>query len=239
MIWPATAFRAEVKTLEELYATIARDGSAEAYLPRLQTRANLYDALHYYEYEALDSSLIASTAADTDLRRGSGAGRAAGPTIISGESMRLLRVFIRCTAAVVALGAALAASAETYPTRPVRLIAGFAAGGGVDIGARIFAASMSELWGQQMIVDNRTGAGGVLATEIVAHAAPDGYTLLACTLSNVISPLLYKKLNFDSVKDFAPISATATLPNILVSAPSRASIRSARLSPMPRPIPAS
>jgi tripartite-type tricarboxylate transporter receptor subunit TctC len=114
------------------------------------------------------------------------------------------------------LGVAAPASAEGWPDRPVRLVVGFAAGGGSDIGGRLYAAALSERLGQPVQVENRTGAGGLLATELVAHAAPDGYTLLACTIGHVLAPLLYKKLSFDPKKDFAPISATATLANILV-----------------------
>jgi len=116
----------------------------------------------------------------------------------------------------LSLGFAASAAADSWPDRPVRLVVGFTAGGGADIGARLFAAALTERLGQQVLVENRTGAGGLLATELVAHAAPDGYTLLACTIGHVLAPLLYKKLSVDPAKDFAPISATATLANILV-----------------------
>ena len=131
--------------------------------------------------------------------------------------MRLRRVFDhRALAAVLALGVAAPAVAQTYPTRPVRLVVGFTAGGGADTGARIAAAALSERWGQQMVIENRTGAGGMIAAELVARAAPDGHTLLACSSNHVFAPHLYKKLTFDPIKDFAAISPTATLPNILV-----------------------
>jgi tripartite-type tricarboxylate transporter receptor subunit TctC len=95
-------------------------------------------------------------------------------------------------------------------------VVGFAAGGGGDIGTRIAAAALSERWGQQVVVENRTGAGGMIAAEFVMHAAPDGYTLLMCSSNHVFAPHLYKKLTFDPIKDFAPISPSATLPNVLV-----------------------
>jgi tripartite-type tricarboxylate transporter receptor subunit TctC len=110
-------------------------------------------------------------------------------------------------------------AARAYPDRPVRLVVGFAAGGGADLGARLFAAALGERWNQQIVVDNRGGAGGLLAAEVVAHALPDGYTLLACTINQALAPLLYKNLTVDPVKDFAPITATATLANILVVNP--------------------
>ena len=119
-------------------------------------------------------------------------------------------------AAALVLGVVRPAAAETYPTRPVRLLVGFAAGGGGDIGSRIIAAALSERWGQTMVVENRTGAGGMIAAEIVAHAPPDGYTLVMCSSNHVFAPHLYKNLTFDPMKDFEPISPIATLPNILV-----------------------
>jgi tripartite-type tricarboxylate transporter receptor subunit TctC len=120
-------------------------------------------------------------------------------------------------AAALMLGAAVPAAAQAYPTRPVRLVVGFTAGGGTDIGARIMAAALTERWGQQVVVENRTGAGGMLAAEVVARAAPDGHTLIACASNHVFAPHLYKKLSVDPLKDFTPITATATLPNILVT----------------------
>ncbi|HUA56519.1 MAG TPA: tripartite tricarboxylate transporter substrate binding protein [Candidatus Sulfotelmatobacter sp.] len=121
------------------------------------------------------------------------------------------------TVAALLVGSlAPAAAAEAYPNRPVRLMVGFAAGGGADIGGRILAAALTERWGQTMIVENRTGAGGMIAAELVAHGAPDGYTLVACSSNHVFAPHLYKHLTFDPINDFEPISASATLPNILV-----------------------
>ena len=121
-------------------------------------------------------------------------------------------------AAVLAAGGA--APAETFPSKPVRIVVGFAPGGGADTATRLIAVTLTEIWNQQIIVDNRGGAGGVLAAELVAHAAPDGYTLLNCGISHVLRMLLYKKLTFDGVRDFAPISPIGTFANVLIVPPS-------------------
>jgi tripartite-type tricarboxylate transporter receptor subunit TctC len=111
-------------------------------------------------------------------------------------------------------------NAQSYPTKPVRLLVGFAPGGGVDIAARIVAQKMSELSGQTMVVDNRAGAGGTIGSDIAARAPADGYTLLLCGIwSHGVAPSLYKKLPYDHTKDFAPVSMIGTTPNILVVHP--------------------
>jgi tripartite-type tricarboxylate transporter receptor subunit TctC len=128
----------------------------------------------------------------------------------------------RTMPAVLALAvfAASAAHAQTYPTKPVRLVVGFTPGGGVDINARLLAADLGKSLGQQVIVDNRPGAGTNIANEYVARAAPDGYTLLMNTAAIAINMSLYKKVNFDAIKDFTPISLFSESPNILVVHPS-------------------
>jgi tripartite-type tricarboxylate transporter receptor subunit TctC len=110
--------------------------------------------------------------------------------------------------------------AQSYPTKPVRLVVGFTPGGGVDINARLLAPKLTEYFGQQVIVDNRPGAGTNIANEFVAKAAPDGYTLLVNTAALAINMSLYKKVNFDAIKDFAPISVFSQSPNILTVHPS-------------------
>lgn len=105
-----------------------------------------------------------------------------------------------------------------YPTRPVRLIAGFAAGGAADVSARLIAQSLSARLGQQFVVENRTGAGGTIATEEVVRAAPDGYTLLNCAFANA-STALYSGLDFDFIRDIAPVAGTVRLPLILIVNP--------------------
>src|SRR5436190_14340410 len=123
--------------------------------------------------------------------------------------------------ASIALALAATAAAQTYPSKPVRLIVPFAAGGNVDITARQIAPGVSELLGQNVIVDNRVGAGGIIAAEAVAKSAPDGYTLMMGSNSTVsVAPSLYPKISYHPVRDFAPISLVATTPFVLVVHPS-------------------
>jgi tripartite-type tricarboxylate transporter receptor subunit TctC len=114
----------------------------------------------------------------------------------------------------------LAAAADSYPSRPVRLIAPFSAGGGVDIVARYLALKLTEKWGQQVVVDNRTGATGIIGTEIAAHSPPDGYTLiLGNAATHAVNVSLFKKLPYDAVKDFAPVTLIGRVPEMLVVHP--------------------
>jgi tripartite-type tricarboxylate transporter receptor subunit TctC len=108
------------------------------------------------------------------------------------------------------------AFALDYPTRPVRLIAGFPAASATDIVARVIAQPLSEKLGQQVIVDNRPGAGSNIGTEAVVRSAPDGYTLLAATVTNAVNATLYKDLSFDFVRDIAPVVGTFRSPNGVV-----------------------
>ena len=112
----------------------------------------------------------------------------------------------------------MAAVAQQYPTKPIRLIVPFAPGGSNDVVARAIATPLSERLGRQVIVDNRAGAGGVVGTELVANAPKDGYTLLVNSLSHAINPWLYQ-LPFDPIKGFAPISMIASGPIVLVVNP--------------------
>jgi tripartite-type tricarboxylate transporter receptor subunit TctC len=107
-------------------------------------------------------------------------------------------------------------SAADYPNRPVRWLIGFAAGGPVDIVARIMAQSLSEHFGQQFVVENRAGSGGNIATEAAINSAPDGYTLLFSGANNAISASLYKKLPFDFIRDTVPVAVFTQVPNLLV-----------------------
>ena len=109
--------------------------------------------------------------------------------------------------------------AQNYPDRPIRIVNGFAAGGGADLLLRAIQPKVIELLGQQVIVDYKTGAGGNLAMETVARAAPDGYTLLLGTPGLAIKPSLYKTLSFDPLKDFAPIALIGVVQNVLVVNP--------------------
>jgi tripartite-type tricarboxylate transporter receptor subunit TctC len=118
----------------------------------------------------------------------------------------------------VLLAAAIAfpGAAQNYPSRPVRLIVGFAPGGGVDINARLLAPKLSEYLGQQVVVENVPGAGTNIANERVARAAPDGYTLLINTAAVAINMSLYRNLPFDTLRDFVPVSVFSQSPNVLV-----------------------
>lgn len=111
------------------------------------------------------------------------------------------------------------AAAQDYPTKPVRVVVGFAAGGPTDVIARIIAQDMTAMWGQPVIVDNRTGANSLIATETVAQATPDGYTLLFASLSHNVNAILLPKVQYGPLKSFAPISLAAVLPLLLVTKP--------------------
>jgi tripartite-type tricarboxylate transporter receptor subunit TctC len=108
-------------------------------------------------------------------------------------------------------------SAQAYPSRPVRMLVGFPPGGGTDITARLLAPKLSELLGQPFVVENRPGAATNVATDVVAKAPPDGYTLLFTTTALAINMSLYKNLAFDALRDFAPVSVFAESPNLLVA----------------------
>src|SRR5499427_1181377 len=121
---------------------------------------------------------------------------------------------------VLALAFGIAsAKAEDYPVHPVRIIVGFGPGASGDIAARVLAQKFGVLLGQQFVVENRTGAGSNIATNFVAHAPKDGYTLLQGTVANTINAAITPNLTFDFMKDFAPIALFTTLPNILVVHP--------------------
>jgi tripartite-type tricarboxylate transporter receptor subunit TctC len=131
------------------------------------------------------------------------------------------REFLRLAAGSVALPALPRfASALEYPTRPVHIIVGFAGGSNPDIIARLIAEPLAKRSGQQFVVDDRPGAASNIGTEVVARARPDGYTLLAVTSSNAVNATFYQRLNFDLVRDIAPIAGTVRLPDILTATPS-------------------
>jgi tripartite-type tricarboxylate transporter receptor subunit TctC len=113
-----------------------------------------------------------------------------------------------------------AAQTAAYPARPVRFIVPSAAGGGTDIIARAISLKLAESLGQQFVVDNRPGAGQMIGIELAAKAPPDGHTILMAASTLAINPIMYKKVSYDPLRDFAPITQAATLPNVLVVHPS-------------------
>jgi tripartite-type tricarboxylate transporter receptor subunit TctC len=131
------------------------------------------------------------------------------------------RRVLQLTAAAVALPSLprAAAAAADYPTRPVRLVVGYAAGSAPDIAARLIGQSLSERLGQPFIVENKPGAGTALSTEAVVRAAPDGYTLLIVATPNTLSNLLHSDLTFDFVRDIAPVAYIGATPFVMVVAP--------------------
>ena len=137
---------------------------------------------------------------------------------------RLLNAFAIITALAVpgALHAQVTStsSGQAYPAKPVRILVGFTPGAGVDIAIRLIAPRMSEALGQQIVIDNRPGAGGNIAAELTARAPADGYTLFAGGAPAAISQTLYSKLNYDLLKDLETVALIATVPNLLVVHPS-------------------
>jgi tripartite-type tricarboxylate transporter receptor subunit TctC len=110
--------------------------------------------------------------------------------------------------------------AQPYPTKPIRVVVTYPPGGSTDVVARLLGFKLTDLLGQQVVIDNRGGAGGIIGTDIVAHAAPDGYTLLFGTSAGLsINPLLHKKLPYDVQRDFAPVSLVVVNPQVLVAYP--------------------
>ena len=131
------------------------------------------------------------------------------------------RRFLRMSAGAAALAAASrTARAQTYPARPVRLIIGYPPGGSADITARLMGQWLSERLGQQFVIESRPGAGTNIATEAVVRAAPDGYTLLLVAPANAINATLYDKLNYNFIRDVAPVAGLIRFPNVMVVNPS-------------------
>lgn len=141
--------------------------------------------------------------------------------------MKLIHRLTACCASIAAAVFVLLVSGfashcgaeETYPSRPGRLIVPFGAGASTDIVARIFAQRFSDVWGQTLVVENRPGAAGIIGTEIGAKATPDGYTLMTYGINQAITAALYKKLPYNHLRDFTPISLYGTMPNVLIVHP--------------------
>ena len=134
------------------------------------------------------------------------------------------RITCSSQAAVTALlftmaGFALPVLAQSFPAKPVRIIVPYPPGGPLDDVARALAQKLSPVWGQQVLIDNRSGAGGIIGTGIAAKSAPDGYTLLLVYDSFAVNPITYKNLPYDSVRDFSPISQLAASPLVFLVTP--------------------
>jgi tripartite-type tricarboxylate transporter receptor subunit TctC len=130
------------------------------------------------------------------------------------------RGFLHLAAGTAALALSRTARAQAYPSRPIRLIVGFPAGGPTDITARVMAQWLSERLGQQIVIENRAGAGSNLAVEAAVNAPPDGYTLLLVGATNAINATLYEKLNFNFIRDIAPVAGIIRVPLIMEVHPS-------------------
>lgn len=131
-----------------------------------------------------------------------------------------MRGLTTCASLGLAVLACCTAFAQSYPSKPIRLIAGYVPGGGADSVSRLLAAKLSEVLSQQIIVDNRPGANGVIAGEMVAKGTPDGYTLHMVTSSHAINPIVYRNIPYDTIKDFATVSELAIAALIMVVHPS-------------------
>jgi tripartite-type tricarboxylate transporter receptor subunit TctC len=122
-----------------------------------------------------------------------------------------------CATLAVLLSFPVLAAEQTYPSKPIRLVVPFPAGGSLDVVARAIGQKLTEAWGQPVVIDNRPGAGGNIGADLVAKSAPDGYTILEGALStHAVNVSLYAKMPYDPIKDFAPITLVAVTPNVLV-----------------------
>jgi len=143
-----------------------------------------------------------------------------GPGARRDRARRSRGLAAACAAALLSTAFGGIASAQSYPTRPVRIVVPLAPGGNVDLVTRNLAAKLAESLGQQVVVDNRPGGSGIIGSELVARSAPDGYTLLAAANTLVLTPGLIAKVPYDPVKDYAGVSLIAMLPQALVVHPS-------------------
>ena len=132
--------------------------------------------------------------------------------------MKLPRAFAHVIAAACMALACAGAAAQGYPAKPIRFVIPYPPGGASDVTARIIGAKMTEAWGQQVVIDNRPGANGIIALENVAKSAPDGYTILMANVGpNAINPVVYSKLPYDAIRDFAPVTLTTKVPQVIVA----------------------
>ncbi len=129
------------------------------------------------------------------------------------------RNFLVTFAAGVLVATGSVFAQENFPSRPIRILCGFGVGGGTDVVARVIGQKMTDNWGQGVVVDNRTGAGGIIAAETLARANPDGYSLIIVAVGHAFAASYYKKLPYDTLKDFAGVSSVSDAPNVLVVSP--------------------
>src|SRR4051794_5944924 len=132
-----------------------------------------------------------------------------------------MKMLTRLPCAVAMLAATAVGAQSTFPDHPIRFIVPFTAGSGTDIVARTVGDHMSKTLGQPIVIENRPGAGGTVGAAAVARSAPDGYTLLVHSAGHVANPSIYASLPYDTLKDFAGVTPLASLPNVLVVAPSK------------------
>src|SRR5688572_16514453 len=132
----------------------------------------------------------------------------------------LSRVFVATVVAAAFAAPGYAQKADKFPTKPVRILVGFSAGSATDITARLIAPKLSEMWGQPVVIENRSGAGGTLAWAIAAQATPDGHTLTVVSTAFTISSILQKNLPYDVLKDFRAVTLIGTPTGVLTAAPS-------------------
>ena len=140
----------------------------------------------------------------------------------------MIKSVLKCAWMLLALATAGGVPAQDYPARPVRLIVTFTPGGGADTTARIFAERLSDLWEQQVFVENRPGAGGSIGAEAVHKAPPDGYTLFLATNTHIINQVVYPKLPFDFTRDFTPIAIVTNGPMVIAVNPSQVTAKDAK-----------
>ena len=131
-----------------------------------------------------------------------------------------MNVLLRATVVLALWNSSQPAIAQSYPSKPLRIVVGFPAGGPIDIVARMMAPKLSEALGQQVVVDNRGGANGMIGTEFVAKSAPDGYTMILTSTGLVINPHLYPKIPYDTLRDLAPVTLVTSTPELFVVHPS-------------------
>jgi tripartite-type tricarboxylate transporter receptor subunit TctC len=131
-----------------------------------------------------------------------------------------MKTIAKVTVFVIAVAVGMAAHCAEFPSRPIRIVVPSTPGGALDVLVRLLSPKLTSVWNQQIVIDNRAGAAGIVGSEIVASAAPDGHTLLVVATGYTANPFLYQKLPYDTPKDFAPITVLAWAPNVLVTHPS-------------------